>query len=524
MISKFLSYKNKFYILFLFFFSIIVNYYYASKGVFPIDTFLHFDSGYRILNGEYPFVDFWTVSGPVINYIQAIFFYLLGINWSSYILHASLMNALLTISTFFLLKNFQLKNDFCFFYSFLFALLAYPSSGTPFLDHHSAFFSLMGIYSLLNGIKNKKAIYWLLIPIFFGFAFLSKQVPAFYIILAVSIITILYSIKNKTLIYINYFAASSAFFILCVLFLGKLQGISFSSFFEQYIFYPQSIGYERLSNFDFSFRGVVDHFKFIYLSIIPFLILNLKKIFFSQKYIKTDEFYIFLIIIFLTFCLIFHQLLTKNQTFIFFLIPILTAFSHISLNDFKVKKYNSLIYGTIIFICLFASFKYHLRFNEERKFHELTNVNFEQSISAHRIHKKLTGLKWITPEFKNEVEKEIDIINDIKSKLQTDKRNKMLLTNYTFFSAILDQKLFSPSWAFADDGTTHPVNGNKYVEKYKGLMINIIKKNKILVIYIAGSLDDSHIYNYIDESCFKKKIISENLKSYEIKKCNEING
>ena len=30
-------------------------------------------------------------------------------------------------------------------------------------------------------IKNEKNIFWILIPIFLGFAFLSKQVPAFYI-------------------------------------------------------------------------------------------------------------------------------------------------------------------------------------------------------------------------------------------------------------------------------------------------------------------------------------------------------
>ena len=142
-----------------------------------MDSFFHFDAGYRILNGEHPFKDFWVVSGPTVDYIQAVFFYIFGTNWQSYVLHASLFNALLTISTFFILQNFKLKNIYCFIYSSFFAILAYPSSGTPFADHHSAFFSLLGIYSLLLAINNKRKMYWILLPILLGFSFLDHLGP-----------------------------------------------------------------------------------------------------------------------------------------------------------------------------------------------------------------------------------------------------------------------------------------------------------------------------------------------------------
>ena len=111
MISKLLLHKEKIFIFFLFFFSSIINYIYASKGVFPADSFFHFDTAYRILNGENPFMDFWVVSGPAIDYLQAIFFYFFGVTWNSYVMHSCLMNALLTLVTFFLLKNFNLKLD-----------------------------------------------------------------------------------------------------------------------------------------------------------------------------------------------------------------------------------------------------------------------------------------------------------------------------------------------------------------------------------------------------------------------------
>ena len=54
----------------------------------------------------------------------------------------------------------------------------------------------------------------------------------------------------------------------------------------------------------------------------------------------------------------------------------------------------------------------------------------------------------------------------------------MVITNYSFFSIILDQKLFSPSRVYAGDGTTNPLKGNKYSTKYKELMIYLINKNK----------------------------------------------
>ena len=64
---------NNFFILFILIFSIIVNQYYASLGAFPLDTFYHFDLGYRILKGDIPFTDIWMVSGVIVNYLQAFF-------------------------------------------------------------------------------------------------------------------------------------------------------------------------------------------------------------------------------------------------------------------------------------------------------------------------------------------------------------------------------------------------------------------------------------------------------------------
>lgn len=523
MLREILTHKEKIFIIFLFLFSLLINQYYGNKGVFPIESFCHFDIGYRVLNGEIPFEDYWLVSGPLIDYVQAIFFYIFGLNWQSYVLHASIFNSILTVATFYLLKNLKLNVYFCFIYSLFFSLLAYPSIGTPYVDHHSAFFSLLGIYVLIMAIKSEKNLYWILLPIFLGFAFLSKQVPSSYVALSVMLILLIYSLANRKFSWISYSFVSSILFIFIVLIFGKFEGIRFSSFFDQYILFPLSVGDQRYENFNFTFRGVVGHFKFIYIAIFPLFIINLLKIFFSANYFKKKDFYYFISIFLFSVSLVWHQLITINQTFIFFLIPILFAFSQIHLQSLHFKFHN-LICLVLIAVCLFATIKYHIRFNENRKFQELVNVNFQLSVEATELDERFYGLKWITPQFKENPREEILLLKKIKLHLNKDNRNKMLMTNYSFFSTILNEKIISPNRWYNSCDCTYPLKGNVYSYKYKNLLINLIKKNNIEVIYLIKPIENLEIYQYLSKSCFKETRISEHLSSYELNDCSEIKG
>ena len=152
---------------------------------------------------------------------------------------------------------------------------------------------------------------------------------------------------------------------------------------------------------------------------------------------------------------------------------------------------------------------------------ELVNVNFELTIDANRIHNKLSGLNWITPQFKNNPEIEIELINQIQSHLKKDPRNKMLITNYPFFSAILDQNLLAPSRVYTGDGTTHPIEGSKYTSNYKDLMDKLISKNNISVIYVIDTTKENLNFHYVElyRYCFKEVLLFEHLKSYDLKNC-----
>ena len=80
------------YFFFLLFFSVGINQYYGNIGIFPIDSFLFYDSAYRTLNGYFPVKDFWINNGLLIDLIQAVFFKIFGISWFSYVLHSSFYN------------------------------------------------------------------------------------------------------------------------------------------------------------------------------------------------------------------------------------------------------------------------------------------------------------------------------------------------------------------------------------------------------------------------------------------------
>ena len=77
----------------LLFLSILVNYYFGSIGVWPIDTFAFFDSANFINKGFLPIRDYWTSNGLLIDFVQAIFFKFFGANWSLSVSGLSIVQA-----------------------------------------------------------------------------------------------------------------------------------------------------------------------------------------------------------------------------------------------------------------------------------------------------------------------------------------------------------------------------------------------------------------------------------------------
>lgn len=509
------------------FFSFSINYYYGNIGVFPIDTFAFFDTAYNIILDRHPFRDIWVTTGPLVDYIQAVFFLFFGLKWTSLVIHASLINVLVSLALFLTLARHGLNVFLSFFYSISFSILCYTIAGTPFAYIHSYAISLISILIFTLAIKTKSNLAWFFLPVSMVISFLCMQTPSAYINIILIIFSLVYFFLKFNLKNILFFVLGSVFIFLFFVFFLYIFEIPFINFIQQYLLFPLTIGENRVAGNEmahislagrFTLRNVLGHFKFINFFLILIIVLtflNYSKKF--RNYLNKEEIIINLVLFFAGIGFIFHQLITSNQTFIFSLIPFLAGFTHIILRKiFLDKKILNLL---VIFLVIFTTFKYHDVYNIPRKFMDLQNVNLDLSLNADLIDTKFESLKWITPSFPNDPKKEIDFIKQIIEVLKNDTRNKMMITEYQFFSIILEQNLNIPNRWYTHDNNSYPLKNHKYYKFYKKHFTKIIKEKNIEVIYVTGDIKIENFKIYMDNVCFDEIKINEISSTHELKKC-----
>ena len=496
---------NIFNFIIIFLFSFLINLYYAKFGTFPIDTFLHYDSGYRILNKEYPVKDYWIVSSFIVDFIQSLFFKIFGINWYAYIFHSSFFNAIISLFTYYFFLHLKISKINSLIFTLCFSTLAYTISGTPFVDLHATFFSLIATYLIIKnlGYLNNKYLLFIIVLLFF-FAFLSKQVPTAYIVILEGFIIIIFLVKKNNLETLKFIVIN---FILCLVFfiviLTYLE-IDYKNFYLQYIDFPVSIGALRFEIIDISFESLFNKYKYLFLPIVLISFFKYKKLKKKEINLFSIEMFSFLIILAFSLGLLIHQTMTKNQIFIYFLVPILFALIDVEINNSKLKykKYLSIL--SIVCLVL-ITFKYHLRFNEDRKFHELAEINLNAAIAAESIDNSLKGLLWINPLFKGDPNKEILLIKEATKELNDSNKEIMLITHYSFLDSITNKKLHSPNKSFTFDGISMPITKNKYYFKYKNFLANKINQNNIKEVYFFKheKILNETFTAYFKQECYK---------------------
>ena len=273
----------------------------------------------------------------------------------------------------------------------------------------------MACFSISLAILKEKNLFWVITPIFITFSFFSKQIPSPYFILlfivAISIYFYLINNVNKSAILNLLFGSLFSFLLVVSVFL--INEIPVENFLTQYIFYPLSLGESRIDRLNIDFNNLVSQFKFIYFMLIPlvtstFFLGKIKE----KNLIKKKDFIVSLLFLGSVGILVYCQLLTQNQVLIFFLIPISAAYSHAYTIKYFNKKY--LIYFILV-IFIFTTIKYHVRFNQNRKFIELVSADFHLAEDAAKLDKRLKGLKWITPHYPNKPLNEINLLIDAKN-------------------------------------------------------------------------------------------------------------
>jgi len=519
-LTKTIINKKNIYYLLLILNSFAFVFYSGGKGVFPIDSFFHYDAGFHILNGNHPFKDYWLISGPLLDYMQSFIFYIFGVKWSSYVVHAAILNSFISIICFYFFIKIGLDQIFSFIYSLGVSILAYTSISSPFVDHHAVIFCLASVCFFILAIIYNKYAYWACSSFLLILSFFSKQIPSSYMALvAIPILATYFYIffKKENLIKSMLFYFFGGFIPIAMIFIFfLLNEISLKNFIIQYLLYPMTIGENRLSNMDFNFNNVINQFKFLYLSLIPLLIvifcLFKKK---KKNIIVEKDIFVLSVIILSSVVFIYSQLITKNQILIFFLIPFFLGISHCYIKKYKYKDY---FLHIILLILIIATTKYHVRFGVERKFLELQNINLNLSKNAEQIDRSLSGIDWITRRYPTNPQKEINFLIEVKKILNKDNKKKILITDYQFLASVTNDIEVSPNKFY--DIFSVPHRDNKYFVYYKKFFLEQIKKRDIENIYVVGKNEKKYVFDFFEEkSCIKSTKINEILTLVNLTDC-----
>ena len=481
----------------------------------PIDTFGFFDTGYNILKGQLPIRDYWAYTGLTVDYFQSFFFLVFGNTWSSYLIHSSFLNVIASIFFYFFLSEIKISAIYRIIYSLSFATLLYPVSGTPFAYMHSFVFSLIAIMIFFISYNSKKYFLLLFLPIIFFLGFFSMQTPIIYIFILMIPFLIVQIINAKDFLIIKYLSLGTLICFIFFFFYLLITKTLISDIMYQYFLFPISIGEGRIISDEgayvrlidqINFKRIFGDFKFIHIFLIPLIFIQ----FINLKYKKYNKkFVLSLIVILSTILFIYNQLTQANQIYIFALVPLLASVLHFSF-DLNNKKFLSTI---VIVILLFASFKFHNRFNIERKFIELEDIDKTKAIDASYIHKNLKGLKWINNEYPDP-KIEIDFLKQAIEIIKKDKRKKMLITHYQFISTVLEEDLNLLNRWYLWDNNSHPTINHKYFNVYKNLSNKKLIDNNIEVIYMLGKkMKFRNFKKSFPDVCFEDKIISKKLIS-----------
>ena len=78
----------------------------------------------------------------------------------------------------------------------------------------------------------------------------------------------------------------------------------------------------------------------------------------------------------------------------------------------------------MFFLLIISSIKFHVRFNVEKKFMDLANVNLDIFEDAVYLDYRLSKLKWITPEYSKSPKSELILLNQTRKEIVSNKKIK----------------------------------------------------------------------------------------------------
>lgn len=530
-------------------FSFIINFYYGHQGLMPLDDLQNFNSGHRIITGDFPFRDYYSITGPILDIWQGNIYKILGVSWQSFIFHASVMNSFYALSVFLFLKRFDLKIIHCFFYSISAGLLMYTPSGNPTVEHNSLILSLIATFFFIIAIKEKKYFYLFISTFIFFISFFTKQVPTSYFIIFCAVIYFSQIISKFEFLSLIYIFISSILASLTFLFYFQINGVSIESIFNQYFLIAINLGENRFENLNFYFvYENISKLFFLLFLIIPFFYLSV----ITKKYKGS------ILILGLSLLISFYEIHSNNQPITFSLLPIFISlfyyfYSKENLNSnfikffliliifyafYRILRYETFyifIFFTIL-IFLFLNKKtsvtnllliylfitscfYYEKYIKIRAWDDLKKNDLDNSFDAGVIDKKLKFLKWKTVNFENTIDEKKMILSTLDYLENLDENtNYILISNYQIYNPILKRKDFSPVKYWFENATYPPKNHNLRDDFERFFKSKIIQNNiSQIIIDNTAKFKSEELTEFVWLSyCLEKKVNFTQKKYLEV--------
>jgi 4-amino-4-deoxy-L-arabinose transferase-like glycosyltransferase len=135
-------------------FAFAFNWATGHRGVFLLDQSMTFDGGWRILQGQTPYKDFFIPFGPVTFYIQALFFRLFGVNWTATVLPACLFNAMATLSVIRIVRLLGGGSRLLALCGGLATAICFQAPfGTLWIEQTAMFFDLLALLAVVESLR-----------------------------------------------------------------------------------------------------------------------------------------------------------------------------------------------------------------------------------------------------------------------------------------------------------------------------------------------------------------------------------
>ncbi len=470
----------------------------GNLGYMPLDQSIIFDGGWRVLSGQTPLADFFTPTGVVPIFMQAGFFELLGVSWTSYVTHAAVMNILFAIVVYLLLRRLFGWNGQAFYFALLSAYFMYPPMGTPYMDQHALIFTFFALALFLVGVTAEtpkaQALAWSLIPVAGVLALHSKQMPSGLAIVFIAAACGFMYWRNPERYRAGLVAAARGS---AVVLLVMTVLIAATCGFDRYFYWtfriPLELAFGRLGGTDdrfFVIAGMVS------ICALPFLV-ALKFAIRARADGRIDDFVLAtagVTVAMLVLAALFAGITVNAPMFQLAYFPAAIAICYGLLSRRECGETGEMArqsrdFRTLIFGLSGLAFLYALPPISQRTGNELDfrTGSSSRSVAAANIHPALSGLHWIMPT-KLEGhggEQEARNYKSLLVEIAGRKGNFLLIGDSSILYALSGKPSVFPGLWF-HEGLSIPKQFSDWRKKFENFLVRSLLRNDVRYVVVDG--------------------------------------